>query len=54
MINLSLDKFAVFQVTLVMFSNELPIGSKGFCLRKYCYFPVMRLVKFVYVALARV
>ena len=47
MINLSLDKFAVFQVTLVMFSNELPIGSKGFCLGMYCYFPVIRLVKFV-------
>ena len=47
MINLSLDKFAVFQVTLVMFSNELLIDSKGYCLGMYSYFPLMRLVKFV-------
>ena len=37
----------VFEVTLVMVSNELPIGSKGYCLGMYCYFPLMRLVKFV-------
>ena len=37
----------VLQLTLFMFSNELPIGSKGYCLGVYCYFPVIRLVKFV-------
>ena len=30
-----------------MISNELLIGSKGYCLGMYCYFPVIGLVKFV-------